>query len=164
MTNILFLPSLHKQGLVSGQPPFDVKRTELFLRIKNHAEQRRKKMDRHPLLDEAAQNKAEDMVGRDYFSHTSPDGLSANENILLTGYRIPDYYAKKGNNGESIYKGHIGEPNDRPVRAWYESTGHRIHVFAWDKFYSIQECIGVGWSESSRDKAYVVFISMPCPN
>ena len=118
-------------------------------------------MTRHSLLDLAAQNKAEDMVKSGYFGHTSPEGLSANENIVLAGYQIPDYYSIKGNNGESIYKGNIGEPVDRPATAWYESLGHRVHVYGLNNFYSDQEYIGIGWSESEGSLAYVVFLSMP---
>lgn len=161
MTKI-FLPSVHKQDEVSGQASFNLKRDQLFLLLKNHPDQQRKIMNRHPLLDEAAQIKAEDMAKRLYLSHTSPDGLTANENIVLTGYKIPDYYSKKGNNGESLYRGHNGEKINRPVDGWYNSPHHKIHVFGTDNFFKDQECIGVGWAESFDDYAYVVFISMPC--
>lgn len=163
MTRILFLPSIYGAHKISGQSLFDQKRDELFLGIKHHPEQKRNKMDRHPLLDEAAQHKAEDMAIRGYFSHTSPDGISANENIILTGYPIPDFYSKKGNNGESLSKGHKGILISRFIEGWYNSPKHRVHVFGHDIFYRNQECIGIGWSVDTEDIAYQVFISMPCP-
>lgn len=159
MANILFLPSIYRSKDVSGQSSSDEKRDEIFLRIKNHPEQERKRIIRHPLLDEAAQNKAEDMAKRKYFGHTSPEGLTANENILLTGYEIPDYYPKKGNNGESISRG--GGIPHKVVEGWFNSKPHRVHVFGHDGFYREQECVGVGWAEGT-DFNYSVFISMPC--
>lgn len=163
MSRILFLPSIYnQQSQPSGQSPFESVRNEIFVRIKNHSQQQRMAMKRHSLLDEAAQNKAEEMARLNYFSHVSPDGVSANENIRQTGYLVP--YPKKGkdNNGESLYKGHNGEAIQSPIDLWYSSPGHRIHVFALDKFYVKQECIGIGVAEDNQEIRYIVFISMPC--
>src|SRR5688572_14272382 len=42
---------------------------------------------RHSALDRAAQGHAEDMLGRRYFSHVSPEGESVRDRVRATGYR-----------------------------------------------------------------------------
>ena len=83
----IFIPSVHKQDDFQGAMSDE---DLLFEIIQNSPYQGRKSMSRHPLLNNAAQAKAEDMANKNYFSHTSPDGISANQNVRNIGYILPD--------------------------------------------------------------------------
>lgn len=119
-------------------------------------------MVRHPLLDLAAQKKADDMAEKDYFAHTSPEGITANQNIASVGYKLPDYYFKKPNACESLsIGGHTPEDN---AIGWLNSPKHRPHVYGENNFYREQECIGIGKSISRGGRNIYVFLSAPCAN
>ncbi|MGC5341939.1 sigma-70 family RNA polymerase sigma factor [Streptomyces sp. DT24] len=71
------------------------------------------------LLDTAAQRHSADMVARNYFSHTSPDGTDPGDRITAAGYRWSTY-------GENIAKGQR-TPAD-VMSAWMNSPGHRANI------------------------------------
>ncbi|HEV3228332.1 MAG TPA: CAP domain-containing protein [Solirubrobacteraceae bacterium] len=77
-------------------------------------------------LQSVAQAKSADMVARDYFDHTSPDGVTASDRVLNSGY-VPQgaSYAI----GENIAFGtmDLGTPA-KIVQAWMESPGHRENI------------------------------------
>lgn len=152
----LFMPSVKKFSL-SDLSDTDI----LFELIKNSPYQQRKLMIRNLLLDLAAQKKADDMAEKDYFSHTSPDGITANENVRSVGYKLPDYYAEKGNNCESLSIG--GNRPEDNVAGWLGSPKHRPHVFGDPTFYIQQECIGIGKAVNKADGRNIyVFLSAVC--
>lgn len=73
----------------------------------------------NPLLEEAARLKAEDMMIRGYFAHTSPTGLDPWYWITKAGYEYE--YA-----GENLA---INFSDSADVtRAWMESPGHRANI------------------------------------
>lgn len=129
--------------------------------------QGRKSMQRNSLLDLAAQNKAIDMATRHYFSHTSPDGVSANANIRSVGYRLPDWYPIDDNNCES-WALVSGNPEPKlgivgyAIKMWKASPVHFKHIFGQDDFYAGQECVGVGVADTHVGGTIFVFISCPC--
>lgn len=120
-------------------------------------------MRRHPLLDIAAEKKAQDMATNHYFAHTSPLGVSANQNVRNVAYPLPDWYPANGNNVESLYIG-ADEPEDA-AKAWWNSDQHRTHVYAQDEFFQNQNCIGVAYAPHPTEPhyGYWTFISAPCP-
>ncbi|MBE3134930.1 MAG: CAP domain-containing protein [Acidobacteria bacterium] len=73
----------------------------------------------NPLLSQAAQAKALDMGARGYFSHTTPDGLSAWDLITAAGY---EFQAA----AENLAVG-LGS-DDVLVTAWMASPGHRHNI------------------------------------
>ncbi|KQZ19920.1 sigma-70 family RNA polymerase sigma factor [Streptomyces clavifer] len=86
-------------------------------------------------LATAASRHSADMVERDYFSHTSPDGTDPGARITSAGYRWSTY-------GENIAK---GQPTAAAVmEAWMNSPGHKANILNC----AFKE-IGVGRQESS---------------
>lgn len=71
------------------------------------------------LLNSAAQAKANDMVAKDYWSHTSPDGRQPWDFILAAGYS----YNKAG---ENLAYGAL--TSEQTVQAWMDSPGHRANI------------------------------------
>jgi uncharacterized protein YkwD len=80
-------------------------------------------------LTEAAQNHSTDMSNRDFFSHTTPEGVTFDQRIRNAGY------AKPG--AENIAKG-ASKAAD-VMRMWMESPGHRANILNCDL-----NTIGVG--------------------
>ena len=160
MVEKIFIPSVHGEQNISGQGNSDLERQKLFLLIKNHPEQCRSSMIRNKLLDEAAQYKATDMAAKKYVAHTSPDGVSANQNILNFGYLLPSNYSKDSNNCESLVAEASGR-SEKILNAWYTSESHKVHVLGLINFYREQECVGIGYVKTDR-YTYAVFLSAPC--
>ncbi|MFI6122407.1 sigma-70 family RNA polymerase sigma factor [Streptomyces sp. NPDC051064] len=87
------------------------------------------------LLTKAASRHSADMVARDYFSHTSPDGTDPGARITAAGYRWSTY-------GENIAK---GQPTAAAVMdSWMNSSGHRANILNC----AFKE-IGIGREDSS---------------
>lgn len=152
-----YLPSVKKEDKASDP-------TELLfqlIRDSQHQQRNAEVMQRHLLLDIAANRKAQDLAQRDYFAHTSPDGITANQNVAKVGYSLPDYYFKVSNCVESLSIG--GSTLQQVADGWYKSDKHRPHVYAEDDFYRKQNCIGVGSAVAKDGRMIFVFISAPCP-
>lgn len=71
------------------------------------------------LLNSAAQAKANDMVAKNYWSHTSPDGRQPWDFIVATGYS----YSMAG---ENLAYGAL--TSESTVQAWMNSPGHRANI------------------------------------
>lgn len=71
------------------------------------------------LLAKAASGHSADMVARDYFDHTSPDGTDPGARITAAGYRWSTY-------GENIAKGQ--QSAAAVMDAWMNSEGHRANI------------------------------------
>jgi uncharacterized protein YkwD len=69
-------------------------------------------------LTAAAQAHSEDMVDRDYFSHTSPDGEGPGDRAAAAGY--PNW------SGENIAAGYPTAA--AVVQGWMNSAGHRANI------------------------------------
>lgn len=85
-------------------------------------------------LTKAAQIKAQDMVARNYWSHTTPDGHAPWEFVNNAGYS----YAKAG---ENLAYGF--EDEDDVVAGWMNSPGHRANLLDVD-----YQQVGFGFAES----------------
>ena len=70
-------------------------------------------------LAQAARAKAQDMIDRDYFSHTTPDGRSPWSFITATGYNY--VYA-----GENLAMNFTD--TESIMAAWMSSGGHRANI------------------------------------
>lgn len=134
----------------------------MFWLLLSSPDQKRIRMERNVLLDLAAAIKAQEMAEKNYFSHTSPEGITANQNVRSVGFVLPDYYPVKGNNVESLSIG--GNSLQSVVNGWFGSPKHRPHVFGENNFYLNQNCVGIGKAINRTDSRQIyVFISAPCP-
>jgi uncharacterized protein YkwD len=70
-------------------------------------------------LRRAAQDHSDDMAARDYFSHTSPDGVTFAERIRAAGYA-------GGAIAENIAAGQTSAKD--VMRGWMASRGHRANI------------------------------------
>lgn len=127
--------------------------------------QKRKGMNCHPLLILAAQSKAEDMAKRNYLSHTSPAGVTANENIKNFDYPLP--YGP-GNYVESIaggYSSNHGPDVQMMYAALLKSPVHYNHITGSTNFFKGQLCYGVGYYfyKDSEYGYYYCILTAPCP-
>ncbi|WP_234300717.1 CAP domain-containing protein [Sphaerospermopsis aphanizomenoides] len=81
-----------------------------------------------PLLSQAAQRYAQDMMDRNYFSHISPEGKNPRDRYLAVGG------SHHVGVGENIYKGTFSDLglNYKQVenfqRGWMYSNGHRANI------------------------------------
>lgn len=73
----------------------------------------------HPLLEVSACTKADDMVVKNYWSHTAPDGTNPWQVIERAGY----LYQMAG---ENLAQGH--QTAQAAVDAWMKSPGHRENI------------------------------------
>jgi uncharacterized protein YkwD len=80
-------------------------------------------------LTASAQGHASDMSNRDYFSHTTPDGVTFDRRIRNAGYPSPG--------AENIARG--ARTASDVMRMWMESDGHRRNILNCDL-----NVIGVG--------------------
>lgn len=80
----------------------------------------------HPRLSKAARAHSRDMVGRRYFSHTTPEGVGFVERIRGTGYLEA---SREWLVGENIAWGSHGRGSARRiVQAWMNSPPHREEI------------------------------------
>jgi uncharacterized protein YkwD len=80
-------------------------------------------------LTTAAQGHASDMAQRDYFEHTTPEGVTFDQRIRNAGYSRPG--------AENIAKG--ARTADSVMELWMNSPGHRANILNCDL-----NTIGVG--------------------
>ena len=76
----------------------------------------------HPALQKAAEKHSQDMIDKDYFSHTSQNGTTFAQRIKREGY----IYRTAGEN-IAWGTGTLGGP-DNIFKNWMNSTGHRANI------------------------------------
>ena len=101
-------------------------------------------LTRNPLLDEAAQLKAEDMAENGYFAHHSPEGVSPWYWFGEVGYAYTDA-------GENLAV-HFND-SEAVVEAWMRSPLHRDNILG-GKYTEI----GVGTARGEWDGVPTVFV------
>lgn len=69
-------------------------------------------------LDKAAQDYSDDMAAGNFFSHTSPSGVTFDQRIKNAGYSKPG--------GENIAKGQTSPA--QVMESWMNSEGHRANI------------------------------------
>lgn len=121
--------------------------------------QNRPELTCNPTLADVARQRAKDMAARDYFAHTTPDGLGPNYLVRQAGYELPSRYSttKRANNIESIGAGY---PTAEGVwQALLDSPTHRTHLLAEYPFYAGQVEYGIGYAEGGHYGHYWVIIT-----
>lgn len=117
-------------------------------------------------LARAAENRAKDMARRDYFDHTTPEGIGPNHFIQQAGYTLnPDWLKKRSaNNFESIAANQPSAIDG--IKAFIRGVGspgymHRKHVLGMDSWNGSLNDIGIGFvrvPSGSRYKTYLCVI------
>ncbi|MEM6428806.1 MAG: CAP domain-containing protein [Deinococcota bacterium] len=141
------------------------KTNDMFLLISQDPGQQRNALNRNAILSRIAQQRAEDMARRNYFSHTNPDGVGPNRLIEQAGYPLPNFYnqAQDANNVESILGGF---DNAADGYAWWLTSGsHRPHLLGEIPFWAEQLDYGIGYvnDPNSTFTHYWVFITARQP-
>lgn len=75
------------------------------------------------LITAAASNHSEDMLNRNYFSHTSPEGAGVSERLVAVGYKFT--YANENLGSGTTNLNEI-------MGAWIRSPGHCMAIMAPD--------------------------------
>jgi uncharacterized protein YkwD len=124
------------------KPPGDTTAEGAVLTLVN---QERAKAGCQPLASDsrlatAARQHSQDMADRNYFDHTTPDGVTFDKRITNAGYRW-------SNVGENIAKGQKDAAS--VMQSWMNSPGHRANILNC-KFKNI----GVGLAYDSKHTPY----------
>jgi uncharacterized protein YkwD len=111
----------------------------------------------NPILARVAERKAIDMARRNYFSHTTPEGLGINRMIHAAGYRLPSYMLKKksANFFESIAAGSTtGQEIIKLliVDEGVASLGHRKHLLGMTAHNAVCRDVGIGIASNPRSE------------
>lgn len=116
---------------------------QLALLIIQDPLQQRTKLNCHPLLAQAAADKAKAMAHAGKVNHYV-GGLGANQRLRMLGYQLPPFYSGTiGNQVEAVAGGYSNA--DAAWSAFKASTGHRSHLLGEIPFYQQQVHIGVGF-------------------
>jgi len=110
----------------------------------SRTQQNLSELKENSLLDAAAQNKANDMLAKGYFSHNTPDGHTPWDFITAAGY---NYITA----GENLAVNFTEAENVED--AWMNSPGHRANIL--NKSY---EEIGIGISQGNYQGHEAIFV------
>ncbi len=110
----------------------------------NRAKENLSSLKINPILNEAAQLKADDMASKGYFAHTSPEGLTPWHWFDKAGYSF--YYA-----GENLAVNFIDSKD--VVDAWMNSPSHRANMIN----YNFTE-IGIGVAKGQYKGGEAIFV------
>jgi uncharacterized protein YkwD len=137
LAQIYIFPNTNLLGLIVSNTIIDetnVNRTkENLLALKTN-----------PILNEAAQLKANDMASKGYFAHTSPEGITPWYWFNKAGYSF--YYA-----GENLAVNFVDSKD--VVNAWMNSPSHRANMVN----YNFTE-IGIGIAKGQYKGSEAVFV------
>lgn len=152
---------------------------QLALLIIQDPKQQRATLNCHPLLAQAAADKAKAMAEGGKVNHYI-GGLGANERLRMLGYQLPPFYSGTiGNQVEAVAGGYSTAESVWSV--FKSSATHRSHLLGELPFYRQQVHIGVGfyykWSsphveywavyvarEASTEDASVTCYDIGCVN
>lgn len=116
-------------------------------------------------LAKAAEARAKDMAERNYFDHSTPEGIGPNMYIVQAGYSLnPDWVKKKGaNNFESIAANHATGVDG--IQAFIIGKGspgfmHRKHVLGMDQWNGSLQDIGIGFVRVPEGATYKTYMSV----
>lgn len=114
-------------------------------------------------LAKVAEFRAYDMANRNYFEHTTPEGLGPNYYIAKVGYKLnPKWTEKRStNNFESIAANH--RTAEDGIRAFIIGKGspgfmHRKHVLGMDNWNGSLVDIGIGFVHSPAGSQYKTYL------
>lgn len=153
----LFAPIMaHQKRYDCGVVPMAAELLRLMI---EDAEQMRRNPRCNNAMVAIAQNRANDMTRRKYYSHFTPEGWGPNRYLRIAGC-LPEGYPENGNSVESITLNYR-----TPLAAWEaleRSPGHRPHVLGTHPFWQAQVAVGVGWSGNEWGEVFVVMTTEGC--
>lgn len=103
-----------------------------------------------PRLVQAARQHSQDMVARNFFAHTNPDGADPGARLAAAGYPATAW-------GESIAAGYAAPDaalSALIIDAGVPSLGHRRHLLAIDASFRSHREIGVGFASGGTYGSY----------
>jgi len=103
----------------------------------------------NPYLEGSAQAHADDMQARDYFEHSTPEGVSEEERIKASGYLEAFYQCNCNKSyavGENLAKGQISATE--AIETWMNSPAHRENLLN-----EIFTEIGIGVAEIPEENS-----------
>ena len=116
-------------------------------------------------LAKAAELRARDMAERNYFDHSSPEGIGPNHYIVKAGYALNNDWLKKrsANNFESIAANHPTAVDG--IKAFIIGKGspgfmHRKHVLGLDPWNGSLQDIGIGFVRIPEGATYKTYLSV----
>ncbi|WP_437919394.1 CAP domain-containing protein [Sphingobacterium sp. LRF_L2] len=116
-------------------------------------------------LAKTAEWRATDMAKRDYFEHSTPEGIGPNHYMSQFGYQLNKDWLKKkeANNFESIAANHPTAVDG--VKAFIvgrNSPGfmHRKHVLGMDSWNGSLHDIGIGFVRVPEGSTYKTYLSV----
>lgn len=116
---------------------------QLALLIMQDPQQQRTTLYCHPLLTQAANDKAKAMAARGIVNHYV-GGLGANQRLKALGYQLPAFYSGTfGNQVEAVAGGYSSA--EAVWEAFKSSSRHRSHLLGELPFYQEQIHLGVGF-------------------
>ena len=117
---LFFIPKNDSFAQVYEKKAGVIESTEILKLINQEREQYNlPKLQTNDKLMQAAQNKAQDLITKQYFSHSSPDGRSFSSWIKLQNYE----YVRVGENLAIFFT-----DNEKLVNAWLNSDLHRQNI------------------------------------
>lgn len=106
------------------------------------ARQERPSLACHPALVRAAQRRAASLIASGLWSHCDPNGDECpNEVARNAGCKLPDEYAVRGNNIESLVAG-VADAQIA-FNALANSKSHSDHLFGRGSFFRVQDRVGI---------------------
>lgn len=135
------------------------------LRLQKNAKTTTTKLIWNKELAKAAEAKAYDMAGRNYFNHIDPDGYGINYYIKKNGYSLDPAWtnSKQNNFFESIAAGvDNGEEAIRLliIDKGFPSQGHRKHLLGMGAWNASLTDIGIGFARRNSGSSYTTYISI----
>lgn len=103
------------------------------------------------LLELAAQRHADDMLGRSYYAHETPEGLTSHERIIAVGYD-PSF------TGENIAKGQFSV--EEVVTSWINSPDHRANLLS-ENFTEVGFGMALGENQNGFEVIWVQNFGSP---
>ena len=113
----------------------------------------------HPQLQEAAQDHAEDMLERDYYSFETPEGLDARERVAGAGYPSSDV-SEIHNRLWAVTK---GEPDIGEVRLafdkWMEDEGRYRYADTASRWSEVGFGVATGQYEPEPGTTTTIYVA-----
>jgi len=161
-----FMLSIYSLGLILSQLSFgaiqytptapnpEQLKSDIFVKInEQRKEQSESRLTENPLLSQAAKDKLQDMLVRNYWDHTSPNGEKAWVFIDKTGY---SYTVA----GENLARGFTSA--DSMVSAWMDSPTHKKNILDKD-FSETGIAVGNGTINGKSATIAVQLFGKPSP-
>ena len=140
----VFLPIAATAPAPPVEPPVDQVATFYRLLVADQRQQRGS-LERCADLEAAAAARAYGLSHGDPWSHVDAHGVTPNEYCRAAGCKLPDSYAQKGNNVESLVAG-AGDASVM-LEALTRSPKHADHIFGRNDFFRQQDKFGIACCE-----------------